>query len=108
MSEDIRVNIVRAGVNTPIASNIPCQLDKIDAAEASTYQDADPHFTYKMYTIMLPLNNSQLVLFRDHVIDQTVVDAVTSEPRKFLIIDDPEMHVIDGHWQMMVTRVRGS
>ena len=95
-------------MTNPIASQIPFQIDKIDAAEASTYQDADPHFTYKAYTTMLPLNNSQLVLFRDHMIDQTVIDAVTGVARKFLIIDDPEMHIIDGHWQCIITRMRGS
>jgi hypothetical protein len=95
-------------VTNPIATNIVCQADKLDAAEASTYQDSDPHFSYKMFTTMLPLNNPQLVLFRDHMIDQVVIDAVTGAPRKFLIIDDPEMHVIDGHWQWQATRMRGT
>jgi hypothetical protein len=108
MSEDIRVNITRAGVANPIATNIVCQLDKMPAVEAATYQDSDPHFTYSVFTTMLPLNNPQLILFRDYMVDQVVTDAVTGSPRKYLIIDEPDMHMIDGHWQWTASRMRGT
>jgi len=104
----VRANITRAGVNTPIATNIVLQLDEMNALEAASYQGADPHFTYKVYTTMLPVGNPQLVQFRDYLIDQVVIDAVTNAPRKFLIIGEPKMHIADGHWQMVVTRMRGS
>ncbi len=107
MSEEIRVNITRAGVVSPIASNVVCQIDKVNPIEAATYQGADPHFTYKLLTTMLPMNNPQLVLFRDHVVDQVVTDAISGSPRTFLIVSDPEMHTMDGHWQWTQTRYRG-
>lgn len=107
MSEEVRVNITRAGVTSPIASNIVMQLDKVNPLEAATYQGADPHFTYKAYTTLLPMNNPQLVLFRDHMIDQVVTDAISGAARAFLIVSDPEMHTIDGHWQWTCTRMRG-
>jgi|SRR5579859_3920 len=107
MSEDIRVNITRAGVDNPIVTNIPVQLDKLGAHEIVTFQGADPHFTYRAITVMLPLNNSQLILYRDHMIDQVVVDAVTGSLRKYLIISDPQMHIFAGHWEWICTRQRG-
>jgi hypothetical protein len=88
--------------------NVMLQLDKISASEAASYQDADPHFTYTSYTTMLPLNDPQLIQFRDHLVDQDVLDADTGELRKYLIVDDPEMHSMDGHWQWICTRMRGT
>ncbi len=107
ISEEVRANITRAGVSAPIASNIMFQMDKIGPLEAATYQGADPHFTYKVFTTLLPMNNPQLVLFRDHMVDQVVVDAISGDPRTFLIVSDPEMHTMDGHWQWTATRYRG-
>jgi hypothetical protein len=108
VSEDVFCDITRAGVANPIASYIPFQLDKLSAMEATGYAGADPHFTYNAFTVMLPLNDPQLVLFRDHLIDRVVTDAVTHNPRQFLIIGDPEMHTTDGHWQFTITRMRGT
>ena len=83
------------------------QLDKLSAAEAVTYQGADPHFTYRAITTMLPMNDPQLVLFRDHMVDQVTNDAITGAPRTYLIVGEPQMHTIDGHWEFIVTRMRG-
>lgn len=83
------------------------QLDKVSAVEAASYQGADPHFTYKAFTTLLPMNNPQLVLFRDYMVDQVVLDALTNTPRTYLIVDDPDMHAIDGHWQWTCSRMRG-
>ena len=107
MSEDVRANIVRATVANPIARNIVFQLDKMNAAEAATFQGSDPHFTYRVFTTMLPLSNPQLVLFRDHMVDQVVIDPITSTNRTFLIISDPAMHMLDGHWEWVAVRMRG-
>jgi hypothetical protein len=79
----------------------------MSALEAASYQGADPHFTYKCFTTMLPVSNPQLVQFRDYLIDQVVIDAITNAPRKYLIIGEPEMHIMDGHWQWVATRMRG-
>ena len=108
MSEEIRVNIVRAGVTKPIAANLMVQLDKMSAAEAASYQGSDPHFTYNCYTTMLPMTGPQLVLFRDHMIDQVVNDAVTGTARTYLIISDPDPHTLDAHWQWVCVRMRGT
>lgn len=107
MSEDLLCNITRANAAKPIARNIVVQADKVSAAEAATFQGADPHFTYKMLTTMLPLSDPQLVLFRDHVVDQQVVDAITGTNRTFLIISDPAIHTLDGHWEWVAVRMRG-
>lgn len=107
MSEFIRANIVRANVANPIASNIVFQLDEMNTLEAATYKGADPHFTYKAFTFMLPMNDPQLVLFRDHMIDQVVIDAVTNAPRKYLIIGEPKIQTLTGSWQWVCTRMRG-
>lgn len=108
MSEDIRISILRAGVTNPIATKIPSQMDQLSATESASYQGADPHFTYKFFTTMLPLNNSQLVLFRDHVVDEVIIDVETGQPRKYLIVSDPKMHTIDGHWEFVASRMRGT
>lgn len=108
MSEDIIVNFVRTGVATPIATNIPIQLDKVNFQEASTYEGSDPHFTYRGITIMLPASNPQLLLFRDYIIDQKNIDVLTGQLRKYLIVNEPEMHSLDSHWQWVCTRVRGT
>lgn len=107
MSEDIRGNITRANVVNPIASNVIVQADKMNAAEAATFQGSDPHFTYKMYTTMLPMRDPQLVLFRDHFVDQVTIDPITGTNRTFLIISDPAMHTFDGHWEWVAVRMRG-
>jgi hypothetical protein len=83
------------------------QLDKLSAAEAAVYQGADPHFTYRAVTTMLATNNPQLVLYRDHMIDQVVIDAITGQLRKYLIIGEPQFHIVDGHWEWVCTRMRG-
>lgn len=107
MSEDIIVNFMR-GNNLPYASNITVQLDKMGANEAVTYQGSDPHFTYKAFTTMIPSNDPLFILFRDYMIDQIVVDPITKLNRKYLIVNDPEWHVTDYHWQWVCTRVRGT
>jgi hypothetical protein len=84
------------------------QLDKLPAMEAATYQGADPHFTYNVYTTMLPLNNPQFVLFRDLMVDQVVIDAVTGRLRQYRIVSEPSIDTITGHFQWVVTRMRGS
>lgn len=106
MSEDVRVNLLRSGVT--YKTNIMIQLDKMTALEAASYQGADPHFTYRALTISLPLISPNLVLFRDHMQDQVIVDPITNVLRKYLIISDPEMHILDGHWQWVCTRMRGT
>ena len=108
MSEDLRVNLTRAGQANPIATNVVVQSDEMNALEATTYQGADPHFTYKCFTTLLPLNNPQFVLFRDHMIDQVVIDTITNTNRKFLIISEPKLHVLDGYWTWVCTRMRGT
>jgi len=105
MSEDVRGNIVRG--TQSVISNIVVQLDKLNPLEASAYQGADPHFTYRAITIMVPLADTQFIRFRDHLIDQNVIDTVTNVQRIYLIVSDPEMHTIDGHWQWVCTRMRG-
>lgn len=108
MSEEIRVNITRAGVASPIAANLLVQLDKMSAAESASYQGSDPHFTYNCYTTMLPMSSPQLVLFRDHMIDQVTIDPLTSTGRTYLIISDPDPHTLDAHWQWVCVRMRGT
>ena len=108
MSEDIRVNLQHEGVGSAAyATNIVVQLDKMSSVEASTYQGADPHFTYNVFTTLLPLGNPQFVLFRDLMVDQVIIDAITNLPRKYRIVNEPSMDVIDGHWQWACTRMRG-
>ena len=108
MSELVRAKITRAGVANPIAQNIMIQIDKEEAPEATTFQGADPHFTYRAQTVMLPMNNPMLVLFRDYVIDLDFIDPLTNMNRRFLIVSDPEMHTLDGHWEWLCERVRGT
>lgn len=108
MSEDIRVNITRAGVTNPIAQNIYFQLDKLSLQEASTFQGADPYFTYRAITIDLPMVNPLLVQYRDYLVDQAYIDPITNLPRQFLIVSDPAMHILNGHWEFICTRVRGT
>lgn len=108
MTEDLRVNITRAGVANPIASNIIIIIEKLTAVEAVTYQGSDPHFTYRAFTTYLSTLNNQLILFRDYVIDLTTIDAITGVNRKFLIVSDPEVHIADNHWQWICVRMRGT
>jgi len=108
MSEDIRCNIVRSNVVQPIAKNIFFQLDKLSLQEASTFQGADPYFTYRSITVFLPMTNPLLVLYRDYMIDQAYIDPITGENRKYLIVSDPAMHILNGHWEWICTRVRGT
>lgn len=107
MAEDVQVNIVRAGIANPIAKNIVCQISKMSPQEAASYQGADPHFTYKCYTILLPLNDPQLIRFRDHVVDQVIIDPLTGTNRTWLIINEPSIDVITGDWKWAATRMRG-
>jgi hypothetical protein len=108
MSEIIRANITRAGVTNPIAKNIIFQLDKQEAPEVTTYLGSDPHFSYKAYTVMLPMGNPVFILFRDYMIDQDVIDPITNTNRTYLIVSDPEMHSLDGHWEWICERTRGT
>lgn len=108
MAEDVICSITRASVAEPIASNIVVQISKMNPLEAASYQGADPHFTYKCYTTMLPLNNPQLILFRDHVVDQVIIDAITGKPRTWLIISDPTIDVVTGDWKFAAVRMRGN
>lgn len=108
MSENIRANITRAGVVNPIVKNIIFQLDKVEAPETATYQGSDPFFSYKAYTIMLPINNPFLIMYRDHMVDQDFIDPLTNTNRTFLITSDPEMHTTDGHWEWLCVRVVGT
>lgn len=107
MSEDIRVSVTRAGVASPIASHLPMQLDKLSVAEAASYQGSDPHFTYRAITTMLPMNDPQLILFRDHMVDEVTNDAITGDPRTYLIVGEPQMHTVTGQWEWVCTRMRG-
>ena len=84
------------------------QLDKLSAAESITYQGSDPHFTYRAITTMLPMNNPQLVLFRDHMVDEVTTDVLTGQPRTYLIVGEPQMHTLNGHWEWVCTRMRGT
>ncbi len=108
MSEDVRANIARYGVALPIVKSAIFQLDKISSSEAATYQGSDPHFTYKAFTVMIPLINPQYIQFRDYLIDQDIIDVLTGQLRRFLIVNEPEIHVMDGHWQFVCTKVRGT
>lgn len=105
MSYIIRANLLRSGVT--YKQNIVMQLDKMNALEAASYQGADPHFTYTAITTYLPAIYG-LVLFRDHMQDQVNIDPVTNALRLYLIISDPELHNIDGHWTFVCTRMRGT
>jgi len=105
MSYDLRVNLLRNG--STYKSNIMMQLDKMNALEAASFQGADTHFTYTAITINLP-SIYGLVLFRDHMQDQVNIDPVTNALRVYLIISDPELHYIDGHWSFVCTRMRGT
>ncbi len=108
MSEIIRATITRAGVNLPVASNIVIQLDKMQSVEAASYAGADPHFTYTAITTLIPINNPQAVLFRDHMVDQVVIDPVTKTNRTYLIVSDPEPNILTGSWRWVCTRMRGT
>ncbi|HTJ49443.1 MAG TPA: hypothetical protein VL443_08335 [Cyclobacteriaceae bacterium] len=106
MSEDIYAQFKRD--DDVIVENVLIQIDKISSSEAASYQGSDPHFTYNAYTVMLPTNDSQLIQYRDYIIDQFITDALTGQPRRYLIVNDPEMHIMDGHWQFVCTRIRGT
>ena len=108
MSEDIYVSIMRGTQTTPIANNVFIQLDKMSSNEAASYQGSDPHFTYKAYTTTLSTVNPILVLFRDYMVDLNVIDPITDMYRRYLIVNDPECHTLDSHWQWVCTRVRGT
>ena len=106
MAEDVICKIVRPNETNPIAQNIVVQISKMNPIEAAA-QGADPHFTYKAYTTMLPLGNPYLVQFQDHVIDEIVIDSITGTYRKWLIISDPSMDLITGDWKFILARERG-
>lgn len=107
MAEDVIAKIVRANVANPIAQNIVIQISKMNPIEAAA-QGADPHFTYKAYTTMLPLGNPYLVQFQDHIVDEFITDPITGTYRKWLIISDPSMDLITGDWKCILERVRGT
>jgi hypothetical protein len=108
MSEDVRCKILRANVANPIAINTIIQISKMDPVEAASYQGSDPHFLYKAYTTLLPLNDPQLVMYRDHVVDQLIIDPITHTYRTWLIINDPSMDVVTGDWKWSVIRMIGT
>jgi|SRR6267142_1453810 len=108
MSEDVLITFTRGNNALPVAANIVVQIDKMSSQEAVTHQGGDPHFTYKAYTSLLPSNNPLFLLFRDHMIDQNYIDPITKTNRKFLIINDPEWHPLNYHWQWVCTRMRGT
>lgn len=108
MSEYIRAHITRAGVGNPIVSNVMIQIDKMNAAEATSFAGSDPHFTYTAYTLLIPVINPELILFRDYVVDQVVIDPITKTNRKFLIISDPEPNTMTGSWRWVCVRQRGN
>jgi hypothetical protein len=107
MAEDVICTIKRANVSNPIAANVTIQISKMSPQEAATYQGADPHFAYKCYTTLLPLNNPQLVRFRDHVVDQIIIDPLTGTNRTWLIINEPSMDALTGDWKFAANRMRG-
>lgn len=104
-SIDIVANLIRNG--TTYKKNVQMQLDKMNALEASEYQGADPHFTYNVLSVNLPVINN-FVLYRDHMQDIYNIDAVTGQLRIFLIVSDPMPGTLTGHWQWVCTRMRGS
>ena len=79
-------------------------MNPLEAAQ----QGADPHFSYKAYTTMLPLGNPYLVQFQDHVVDLVYKDPITQDYRKWLIVSDPNMDVITGDFKWACERVRGT
>jgi hypothetical protein len=109
MSEDIYVSITgaRSGSIQTVATNILVQLDTIEAPEKSTFQGADPGWTYKCLTTMLPISNPELILSQDHMIDRDIIDPHTLTNRKYLIISDPTPFP-DYHWEWTCTRQRGT
>lgn len=105
MSIDVIANLLRNG--TTYKKNVQIQLDKMNENEAAEYQGADPHFTYSVLTINLPIINNY-VLFRDHMQDLYDVDAVTGQLKMYLIVSDPYYSTLSGHWQWVCTRMRGT
>lgn len=106
MSEDVFSNILRAG--TPVAQNVVVQLDKMSSKEASFYQGADPHFTYEAFTVGLPISDPQLIRQDDQIVDQIIVDAITGTNRVFRIISSDPEPFMDGHWEWLCVRYRGT
>lgn len=84
----------------------PSGLEYNSLVANMTRKGADPHFTYKGYTTLLPLNNPQLILFRDHVIDQVIIDPITNTNRTWLIISDPTIDIVTGDWKWATVRMR--
>ena len=109
MSEYIYANITR-GLNNAVsvAANIFVQLDKLNAQEASGYQGSDPHFTYQMHTLQLPVNDLQLLQIGDQVIDTQVIDVKTNQLRQYRIISDPDPNTLNMSWRWVCTRQRGT
>lgn len=105
MSLDIIANLLRSG--TIYKPNVRLQLDKMNVLEAAAFQGADPHFTYEVLTIDLPLINNY-TLFRDHMQDIYNTDAVTNTLKMYLIVSDPYFSTLSGHWQWVCTRMRGT
>jgi hypothetical protein len=106
MSEDIKAKLYRAGAQV-YPNSFLCQLDKMSPQEAGGYQGAEPHFTYEVFTTQLPIKDPQLVRQGDLLIDQVVIDSVTNTNRQFRIVSDPEPF-LDGHWEMVAYRYRGT
>jgi len=108
MSEDASVQLFRAGSQVAGTSTFQIQLDKLSPREEAFYSGADPHFTYDAFTTGLPTSDPFLVRLDDHLNDQVIIDPLTSVKRVFRIISDPEPFPIDGHWEMVVVRYRGT
>jgi hypothetical protein len=106
--EFIYANFYRPGETEPYAENIYIQVAHMDAKEAAEYKGADPHFTYHMYTRLLPTGDPTLVQQRDLVVDQQVIDPLTGKPRQFRIISDPQMKQLMMSWQWIAIKPRGT
>lgn len=107
MSEWIYGNITKPD-GTPVVKNIRMAIDKLARKEAAEYQSGDPHFTYNFSTWQLPLNNLTLIQQKYYVIDQHILDPVTNQLRKFLIISDPHPQMLMMIWSWVAYRYRGA
>lgn len=103
MSEYIMAATIKRGSAT-IAGPCMVQLDKMQAGEAIDYGGANPHFTYRMYTAQLSIGDVQLLRQGDQVVDPVVIDPKTQTNRTFLIISDPEPHLLSMSWQWVAER----
>jgi len=103
MSEVIMAaTIQRAGAT--IAGPCMVELDKMLHQEAVDYHGSNPHFTYRMYTMQLPIGDVQLVRQGDQVVDPVVIDPKTQTNRTYLILSDPEPNTLSMSWRWVAER----